>query len=262
MLAPLLGDRESRVTKTNRMTRWTAGAIHLLASLAVIGAIAAFVYFRWTPHGLWAVAGVDRPLLLLFGVVLVVGPALTTLVYKPGKRTLRSDLIVVALLQLAFLGYGLWMLARTRPVFLVAAVDRYEVIFANEIDPGDLAQAPAKYQALSWTGPRVVGLQRTASGPAMGPAIVFDTPQQPAYYTDFDDYAPILRGRSKPLSDLAARSAADAGTVAVALRRLGRTEANTRFVPVTSRRKGSAVMLIDAESARPRHALALDPWLN
>lgn len=243
------------------MTRWKAGAIHLLASVAVIGAIAAFVWLRWTPNGLWAVAGLDRPLLFVFAAVLAVGPALTTLVYAPGKRTLRSDLVVVSLLQVAFLAYGLWMLARTRPVFLVAAVDRFEVIFANDIDPADLAAAPAEYRSLSWTGPRLVGLKRATSGPAVGPAIVFDTPQQPAYYTDFASYAPILQSRSKPLDVLVAHSPQNRDAVARALDGLGRPTAQTRFVPVTSRRKGSATMLIDAQSALPLQTLALDPWL-
>lgn len=242
------------------MNRWKAGAIHLLLSVAVVGAIAAFVYFVWTPKGLWAIAGVDRPLLILFAAVLMVGPALTTLVYRPGKNTLRSDLVVVALLQTAFLGYGLWMLARTRPVFLVAAVDRYEVIFANDIDPTDLEQAPAQYRQLSWTGPRIVGLQRTSSQGA-GPAILFDTPQQPAYYTDFKAYAPLLLSRAKPLGGLMARSPKEHARVTAALRRLGRKESSTLFVPITSRRKGSAVMLIDAGSGLPLQTLTLDPWI-
>lgn len=243
------------------MNRWKAGAIHLLISVAVVGAIAAFVYFAWTPHGLWTIAGVDRPLLVLFGVVLVVGPALTALmVYRPGKNAHRSDLVVVAVLQIAFLGYGLWMLARTRPVFLVAAIDRYEVVFANDIDPADLAQAPAQYRRLSWTGPRIVGLQHNSSQALLGPALLFDTPQQPAYYTEFEAYAPLLLARAKPMANLMARSSSDHALISATLRRLGRTEESTLFVPVTSRRKGSAVMLIDAASGLPLQTLPLAPW--
>ena len=152
------------------------------------------------------------------------------------------------------------MLARTRPVFLVAAVDRYEVIFANDIDPTDLEQAPAQYRQLSWTGPRIVGLQRTSSQGA-GPAILFDTPQQPAYYTDFKAYAPLLLSRAKPLGGLMARSPKEHARVTAALRRLGRKESSTLFVPITSRRKGSAVMLIDAGSGLPLQTLTLDPWI-
>lgn len=243
------------------MTRWKAGLIHLLVSLVAISGIAAFVWLRWTPNGLWAVAGVDRPLLILFGAVLVVGPALSTLVYRPGKATLRSDLIVVCALQLAFLAYGLWMLARTRPVFLVAAVDRFEVIFANEIDPEDLIHAPKDYQKLSWTGPRLVGLKRASAMPGTGPALLFDTTRQPAYYTDFGSYSAILVSRAKPVDGLIAQSKRSGEMIAHALAQLGRDPTAIRFVPVTSRRKGSAVMLIDPESALPVQALPLDPWL-
>lgn len=247
---------------SNRMTRWKASAVHLLASMVVIGTIAAFVYFRWTPDGLWTVAGIDRPLLLLFGVVLIVGPALTALVYQSGKRTLLSDLIVVFLLQVVFLGYGVWMLARTRPVFLVAAVDRYEVIFANEIDPADLATAAPEYRKLSWSGPRVVGLKRASSMPSQGPMLLFDTTRQPAYYTAFKSYSAILESRARTLDGLMAKSPRGREVIARALARLGRSPANTRFVPVTSSRKGSAVMLIDADGALPLGVLPLDPWLD
>jgi len=249
------------MTDTVHMTRWKAGAIHLLVSVILIGLIATYVWLRWTPDGLWAVAVVDRSLLILFTAVLLIVPALTTLVYRTNKRALRSDLIVVAVLQLAFLAYGTWMLARTRPVFLVAAVDRFEVIFANDIDPADLAAAQVQYQQLSWTGPQLVGLQRAPSLAAQGPALVSDTTQQPAYYVDFEAYSPILLSRAQPLDPLIAQSNQHRNLIVRALQGLGRDQADTRFVPVTSRRRGSMVMLVDAESALPLQTLPLDPWL-
>jgi len=245
------------------MTRWKAGAFHLAVSLAVIGSIAAFVWLYWLPHGLWPLA-LKRPLLILSAAVLLVGPLLTTLVYRTGKRTLRSDLLVVTLIQLVFLAYCLFMLGRTRPVFLVAAVDRFELVMANDIDRKDLKAAPAPYRYLPWTGPQLVGLRNATDDEQGGELLLAgltsaDTPLRPAFYTAIAESVPTLLQRSRPLGELTAHSAHYREVVLAALVHLGRNGEQVRFLPITSRH-GSAVMLIDPDTAAPLRLLSLDPW--
>ena len=123
-------------------TRWQAGAAHLGVS-AVVGAILfALIRFVWYPDGLFAISGGSELALLIIGCDVVIGPLLTTLVFRRGKRTLRFDLAVIFLLQLAAFVYGTWVLYTSRPAFLVAAVDRIYAIGYNQIDPVDLAAAP------------------------------------------------------------------------------------------------------------------------
>ena len=242
------------------MTRWKAGALHLGASVAVFAIIASAFLLLWVPPSLWSLAGVQRPLLILFAAVLVVGPLLTALVYRSGKATLRSDLIVVVLIQVVFLGYALSMLARTRPVFTVATKDRLQLVLAHEIDRGDLVRAKSRYRRLSWTGPRLVGVRAPSPAPlfTMGDE---ELPLRPDYYVEYAVTSPGLRQRSKPLETLMARSGDDRRRVQRALAALGREATQVRFVPITSLH-GAAVMLIDAGSATPLQLLPMNPWVG
>ncbi|MBL0165373.1 MAG: hypothetical protein IPP82_17465 [Xanthomonadales bacterium] len=49
------------------------------------------------------------------------------------------------------------MIAQARPVFIVAAVDRFEVVSANTLDAAELAKgSEPEFRQLSWSGPRLV----------------------------------------------------------------------------------------------------------
>ena len=70
---------------------------------------------------------------------------------KRGKKTLKMDLTVIGVLQLIALGYGLYIVAQGRPVWLVYNNKYFDVIQAYE------AVASAKKSnselSLSYTGP-------------------------------------------------------------------------------------------------------------
>lgn len=141
------------------MNRWKAFLLHLLLSLAVVGAIATFALLAWYPHGLYRITGVHRLLLVILAFTVAAGPLLTLIVYKPGKRGLAFDLKVIAIVQVAFLGYGLHVLWSSRPVFLVGSDVRFTLVTAGEIDPEELAQASRpEWRKLPWHGPHLVGV--------------------------------------------------------------------------------------------------------
>jgi hypothetical protein len=123
------------------MTRWKAAAIHLSISF-IIGAVAfALLYFVYYPQPYFKAAGADHLVLILLGVDVILGPLLTLVVFKSGKKTLKFDLATIALLQLSALCYGLYVMWFARPVFIVAVVDRIEIVYANSIEPDKMAQA-------------------------------------------------------------------------------------------------------------------------
>ena len=80
------------------MTRWKASFIHLILSLLVIGTVAAYIIYFWYPLPLMHMSKADKLLLMVGGIDLIVGPLLTLLVYKQGKKTLRMDLTVIAVI--------------------------------------------------------------------------------------------------------------------------------------------------------------------
>ncbi|HEV7490359.1 MAG TPA: hypothetical protein VGO25_06105, partial [Rhodanobacteraceae bacterium] len=80
------------------MTRWKASAVHLSISICVgLGAVA-LIFGVWYPPPYSHAVGADQLVVLLLGVDVVLGPLLTLVVFKSGKKSLRFDLSVIALL--------------------------------------------------------------------------------------------------------------------------------------------------------------------
>ena len=220
--------------RTPDPARRRAALVHLIASIALVGGILAVPRFLWYPGALWPLSGIDGQLLLLFSAVLAVGPLLTWLVYRSGKRTLRMDLAVVVLIQLLFLGYATAMLARLRPVFLVGMADHMELVRALDIDPADLALVPEDRRRLSWTGPVLVGALPPGGTALFGND---DHARRPVYHFDYSKIGPALAQRGRPVDD------ADA--------------ADARVVPLVSD-AGRAGMLVDAGDGRPLRAVPVN----
>ena len=147
------------------MSRWKAASIHLSISVAIGLIVGALLFGVWYPPPFFHAAGADQLVLLLVSVDIVLGPLLTLVVFKSGKRGLKFDLTLIAVVQSVALVYGLSIVLRSRPVFLVAAVDRFSLVSAVDIDDADLAQGTKpEFRSLSWTGPRTVGAQLPPQG--------------------------------------------------------------------------------------------------
>lgn len=248
------------------MTRWKAFGIHLGISAAIGLAVALVIALVWYPPPLLHATGSDFFLLVLIGVDVVIGPFLTLLVFKTGKPSLRFDLTVIALLQLAALGYGLWTATSSRPVFLVEATDRIALVRANQIPAESLAAAKGTaYGKLSWTGPVLVGsrlpeavadrnriLLETAQGGA-------DVEERPENYVPYDEEAQALLKRAKRLPPLFTRpgnAMAEANRIANAS---GESVDDLRFVPLVTGHQDVA-MILSSKTGRPLGMIAVDPW--
>lgn len=182
------------------ITRWRAFALHLALSLTVISGIALVALLTWYPHGLWKISGLDRLLLIMLIIDVTAGPLLTLVIYKPGKWGLGFDLKVIALVQAAFLAYGLHTLWQARPVFLVGTDVRFTLISASDIDPEDLAKAPREeWRSLPWNGPHLVGVLPPKDKAARSALLDTymktgrDQEQLPAQYIPYEEVAQIIR---------------------------------------------------------------------
>ena len=121
-----------------------AGLLHLIISALAVGVLAWLTLTVWYPDGLATLQGVWKILGLVAVVDVILGPALTVLVYKPRKRTLVFDLSVIALIQIAALTYGAWTISAQRPAYLAYMYDRFFVVTARDI----LDEPPATVQAI------------------------------------------------------------------------------------------------------------------
>jgi hypothetical protein len=237
------------------MNRWKASGIHFLISITVIGLIAAYIIYFWYPPALISMAKADRILFLLGGIDLVVGPLLTLIVYKPKKPSLRFDLTVITMCQIGFLAYGLNFIYQSRPVFMVAVHDRFDMVFANEIDVNDLAKSTLpEAKQLGITSPKLVAAippsdnetRMSIAMDALGGGK--DIQARPQYYAPYGKIKSLLLGKSFPITVGKTTTPENAALLLSAAKAYNKSPEDVRYVLIVSRR-GVAAMLLDARTA-------------
>lgn len=247
------------------MTRWKAAGIHLAISVTIGLLVLALLFWVWYPGPYFDAAGGQHLVIVLLCVDLVLGPLLTLILFKSGKKGLLLDLWMIAVLQTGALVYGLYVISQSRPVFIVAAVDRFTVVAASEIRADDLAQgSKPEFRSLSWTGPRVIAARLPPLGKERDALISAELEGRslehtPRYFLDYEEEAANLLARAKPLSVLRASSTSNAPVVDGWLKSSGRAEADVLWLPVNARHAGLS-MLVDARTGAVVDVLELDPW--
>ena len=186
------------------LSRWQAAAIHFGISVAVAAAVLASLLLVWYPQPYFRLAGGAGLMLILIGVDVVMGPLLTLIVFDPRKKSLKFDLAVIGLLQLAAFAYGISVIAQARPAYVVFSGDHFTVVAANQINPESLAAAKPPYDDLPVDGPRIVGAKLPAD-PAERQKVMLlavggvDLPVLPRYYVPFAEVVPeVSVNRQKP----------------------------------------------------------------
>lgn len=247
------------------MSRWKAASIHLSISILVGLLVLALLFLVWYPEPYFEAAGGQHLIVVLLGVDLVLGPLMTLILFKSGKKGMLFDLWMIGIIQSAALVYGLHVIAESRPVFIVAAVDRFNVMAPADIEPEDLAAGKKpEFQSLSWTGPRLVGAQLPPVGRERT-KLIFQGPggkdvqNYPKYYVDYETVATGILGRAKPLSKLRAGNPQAGPLLEEWLQTNRREEHDVVWVPVMAR-KSSVTMLLDAHSGEPLDAIDIYPW--
>lgn len=240
--------------------RFKAFLIHLSLSAAVAGLVLLLVFGLWYPAPLQVATGVTGIFMLLLAVDVTLGPVLTLIVYKVGKKSLFFDMLVIACLQLAALSYGLWSVADGRPAWLVFNVDRFDLVRVPDIDDRKLQQAEERYRSPSWLGPQWVAavspvdidernalvLESTRGGS--------DLPHRPNYYQPLPDLREKVQARLKPLTELESFNSSDA--VEKAKREW--PEADT-WLPLKASVQ-SMVVLMRSDTAEVVSVVDLRPW--
>jgi hypothetical protein len=108
--------------------RWEAFGWHLVVSFFLFLILSAVIYFFWYPGVLFKHDGGLEGIKLIASVDFFIGPVLTLLVYKLGKKSLPFDLACIGLLQIFCLAGGMWTVWQTRPVAIVYAMDTFRSI--------------------------------------------------------------------------------------------------------------------------------------
>jgi hypothetical protein len=244
--------------------RARASSLHFLISLAIATAAFLVIYFVWFPGVLFEGAGGLALLTLIFGVDVTLGPLLTFVVFVPGKKSLVFDLAVIATLQLGALTYGVKTMFDIRPVYIVFVQDRFELARANDISAEELARVRGTpLERLPLDGPRLMGA-RLPTDPdeqfSISQAALAGGPDlygYPRYYRPYPEVRDAVLKASAPMAEL--RRLNPPAAVDAALARIGRPEAELRFVPMRSGNT-DLTALVEAKSGDFVGLTALRPW--
>ncbi|CAM3938715.1 TfpX/TfpZ family type IV pilin accessory protein [Psychrobacter arenosus] len=234
-----------------------AMSIHL--AISIILAILCYLIITqiWYAAPLFKATGVFKIFVIILSVDLVLGPLLTFIVYKKYKRTLRNDLLVIAIIQLSALGYGLYSTYEARPVWIAYVADRFELVGANELieDPDHIMLLPKtgpKYryvQIANLTVEEGVDMFITETKYGIRPA------QRPKLYRDFENARPLIVSNSSELSKLIEYNTAD--TVKKVLQKYPQADS---FLPLEASAQDMTVLINRKANGAVVAIVDLRPW--
>ena len=251
------------MTKTP-ISRWRAASIHLAISAVVVATIFSIIFFVWYPGPLFQTFGGRQLFLLIAMVDLGIGPLITLIIFKHGKKGLKFDLVVIAVLQVAALAYGSAALYESRPVWIVFVKDRFELVRANQVVEAERAKAKPPYDELSLTGPRLVGA-RLPKDPdeqlriALTAAAGQDVQTYPQYLVPYADVKGQVVERAMPISRLRELNRGAGAAIDRAIAKLGRKELAVGFIPMRAGRSDLTVF-VDRKTGDILATVPLNPW--
>jgi hypothetical protein len=244
------------------MSRWRASGIHLLLSAAVAAAMLAFMLTVWYPRPLFEAAGGDRLIFILVAVDVTLGPLITLIIFKAGKRGLKFDLAVIAMVQLSALAYGMHTVYLARPVYLVFTRDRFELVSAKDLDPEDLHKAThPEFDHLPLGRPRYIAALSPSDRNGREKILMSslggkDLQMFPQYYVPYEQEIGNALARAQPLATLLGR---DTERVQRGLESAGRSQEAVKYLPLRASQVDGAVLL-DAKTGAPLGIVLVDPW--
>jgi hypothetical protein len=241
---------------TRAFSRWQAAGTHLLICVVIAAAVITLMLGVWYPGPLFEAAGGTGLLYILVGVDVILGPLLTLVVFKSGKRGMKFDLAVIGLVQVAALVYGVHIVFLARPAFIVFVKDRFELVTAVDLLPAELAAAKfPEFRSVPWTGPQLA-LADMPTEPAERNRLMLatlsglDLQHFPRYYVPYAGRIKEVLAKADTLERLRKTEPAIARVVDEYVKSSGTREAEVRVLLLRTRFAWLAV-LIDPTTAQP-----------
>ena len=234
--------------------RVRAFALHLAGSAVVIATLLVVVCVFWYPSPYFDYEGAIAPVRVLIGVDLVLGPLLTLLVFKPGKRLLWLDMTMIFLLQAAAFGYGTHALWSQRPLVVAFAVDSFVLVPAAELADSKWPDWLLENRPLR--GPAVVYAEPKGGDYAMKVMLegAPDIHKLPEQYRPLEDNREAVLKRGVSLAELAKVSVTAAEAVKTVPAELIES---TLALPLHGHLY-SGTVLVDRSSGKPAYHLDMD----
>ena len=152
--------------KDKLMHKLKATSIHLFFSLLIFIVILYYILFDWYPEPFFTAQGGWQGIQLMAFVDLVLGPALTFIVFNHLKKRkeIISDLSLIAVVQIAALVWGGYMVYSQRPVALVFWTDAFYTVTNDDyaeqgIDNPDFSKFSSHQPPLIFSRPVLTQLE-------------------------------------------------------------------------------------------------------
>jgi hypothetical protein len=241
------------ISKQRFKSALAASSIHFIGSLIVAALAAALVFGLWYPYPYRDFSGGRELFLLVVAVDVVCGPLLTAVLFNLAKprAELWRDLGLVALIQLAALGYGLHSVWLARPLFLVMEVDRFKVVVAPDVEgvSAALRGLPVDLQPRLWSGPKTVAIREPKDAQERK-IVMFESVQggrdyalRPEFYIPYEGAAAAKSlTRAKPLDKFLVKYPEQKSAAQALAIQKGVDLAQWQYVPVIARQDWIAIL--------------------
>lgn len=249
----------------NQISRAKAALIHLALSAVIAAVVVCLMLFLWYPSPYFSAMGGGMLLLLIVGVDVVIGPLITLIIFDQKKKSLRFDLSVIGIIQLAALVYGAAIMFQARPAFIGYHKDRFEVITPARIPTAELARVTnPEYQSLPLAGPKIVALKMPIDRDE-GNRIMFhpnaaaDFLAFPQHYVPYAEKAKEAAFESKPLEMLKKKNPQIETELNALLAKRGVVESKAGYLPLNTKSNDMAV-IVEKETGKILGMIFSDPW--
>jgi len=232
-------------------------------STFIVAAVLAIVIFFWYPSPFFRISGAMDVIKVLVFVDLVLGPLLTLILFRPGKRGLKFDMACVFAMQISALLYGAHTVYEERPYYTVFVLDRFEVLARKDVD--EAAFNEVKMGVKPWMQPIFVVATLPDSledrQRVMEETLFEGKPdihKRPEYWGPYEQQKSLVERAAKPLSELLARRPDQAAKISAVMSEHG-AQTELTYLPITSKQR-ALTLLMDTSTWLPVGVLDIDPW--
>ena len=249
-----------------RIGRFRAFSFHLIGSAFIGLCCAALVFLLWYPWPLPVATGVTGIFLLLLSVDITIGPLITLIIFNPAKKELKRDLAIILLLQIGALLYGMHAVWVARPVYTVFCMDRFDLVFANDLTKEKLDKvSDTNFQSIPWGRPQLAAAQNP-DDPEERNDVIFnstfggdDLPQLPQYYVPYSTQKALVLEKLQPLDNLKSFNSGNEAAVDQLIGKYATNKVDVGFLPLRGKVQDLTV-IVHKDSADVLEIVDLNPW--
>jgi hypothetical protein len=237
---------------TKHFSRWSAAGLHLAISIAAALAVLAAMLLLWYPTPYFQAMGGSGLLMLVVGVDVVLGPLITLIIFNTKKKSLKFDLMCVAIVQVMALAYGVSTMFQARPAYTVFNTNRFDVIIAADISDMERAKVTdAAFKSISLAGPQMAAMETPTEMKEIQRMLDsgMDSRAFSQYYVAYEAKAKEAATASKSFTQIQKTNPASAEKLKTFLATKGFDETKVGFLPLYTRNEDMTVVL-DKETGK------------